>query len=201
MGSGSIHDAQICTILIELREEEWEKKWATKHHQFPKLKHKYKFKTESKFSSHCNDVALCIIGRFLSLFPLLCFIWSLFSFAFFCGKFVFINKYTNRLSTPDEFTPNWKILDTICISHLRNWFFLYWFITNLFVSFVLSFFVSFFSHSHCSLFWCFDAFSRLIIISFLICVLFFFYPFRKYISKRNFCLSVWYSDGWEFRSL
>lgn len=47
--------------------------------------------------------------------------------------FVFINKYTNRLSTPCEFTPNWNIFDTICILHLRNWFFLYWFITNLFV--------------------------------------------------------------------
>lgn len=80
-------------------------------------------------------------SRFFRFFLLMFYFFFLFRFfrrfllLVFCRKFffVFINKYTNRLSTPDEFTPNWKILDTICISHLRNWFFLYWFITNLFV--------------------------------------------------------------------
>lgn len=80
-------------------------------------------------------------SRFFRFFLLMFYYFFLFRFfrrfllLVFCRKFffVFINKYTNRLSTPCEFTPNWNIFDTICILHLRNWFFLYWFITNLFV--------------------------------------------------------------------
>lgn len=106
--------------------------------------------TSSTHQSHFNNdddntlytimmLHFVFFSRFFRFFLLMFYFFISLFFADFCclylagNFFVFINKYTNRLSTPCEFTPNWNTFDTICILHLRNWFFLYWFITNLFV--------------------------------------------------------------------